>query len=506
MDTDNAPTPEQLTTGQQIGDYLIGEPLSQNDHTMAWSATQVSVQREVVVCSLYGDQQQQPEATEAFMADIRTKATVDHPLISSILEAVQEQGQCFYAREKLHGKSLQTHYENGLSIPPADLARIIRNIADTSTKLENQGIAIQPLTANDVIIDDKLHCRLVNNAVAGEPDVDVATQNKKLLGSLFHDMLAPHQPGATRTSSLLGYMVNGHQGQPLSWKQIYDLADGIEHQLSEPKESATIQSSTVRMKRSCSPALLAKIGIAIAVLAIAIGLTYYISNRKTITPERQLTDLVEIPNGKYTGPIGTPVRLNKFSIEAHEVTIGQYAKFLKALSVISPEQRRIYQHDEQPSTKVDHIPEDWEALYTAATTGEQWNNMPVDLNYPVVGVDWWDAYAYAEWKGRRLPTREEWYATCSAGANPTELTGTGWRPVDQTEKTNHGVYAMAGNVSEWTLKRSYDSADPSQPARFIICGASYLKPKYGARAFEWVDNRNLRRPDLGFRTCTESSP
>ena len=355
------------------------------------------------------------------------------------------------------------------------------------------------------MLDDKFNCRLVNQAIAGSIDPDVATKDKKLLGNLFHDMLTPSQPGATRIASLLGYMSDGHRDTPLSWEQIHELADGVERQLTETKESAQIQSSTIRMRPAISSATIAKIAITVAVLAIVIGLVYYISNRQVVAPERQLTDMVEIPDGKYPGPMGPPVKLRKFSMDAHEVTIGEYAKFLKALSVISAEQRKVYQHDEQPESKLDHIPEDWDNLYGAATSGGQWNDMAVDLNYPVVGVDWWDAFAYAEWQGRRLPTREEWYAACAAGADPAKLKGTGWMPVDQTEKTSHGLHGMAGNVSEWTLKRSFDPADPSQPARFIICGASYLKPKYGTRAFEWIDDRNLRRADIGFRTCIIST-
>ena len=90
MDTENGLLPDDLATGQQIDDYLIGEPLSQGSHTMTWSATQLSVQREVTICNLYGQHRSDPEVTEAFMADVRKKATIDHPLIGSILEAVQK--------------------------------------------------------------------------------------------------------------------------------------------------------------------------------------------------------------------------------------------------------------------------------------------------------------------------------------------------------------------------------------------------------------------------------
>lgn len=502
MDTEHELAPDDISEGQQIGDYLIGSLISRGNHTMTWSATQVSVQREVVICHLYGKYRDDPAHTEAFMEDVRAKATVDHPLIGSVLEAIHEGRHCFFASEKLHGKTLAEHYKNGLSIPPVHMARIIRSIAETSKTLESQGIATLPLTADDLVLDDKFHCRLVNMAVNGEPDPDVATEDKKLLGQLFHDMLPPSQPGATRTASLLNFMSDGHREEPLSWEQIHNLADGVERQLAEPKDRSKINSSTMRMRPFISSAAIAKIGIAVACLAIVIGLVYYFSNRKTVAPERQLTDLVRIPAGKYPGPLGSPVSLNEFWMEAHEVTIGEYAKFLKSLTVIPEQQRTVYQHDQQPAEKTDHLPDDWENLYKAATTAGTWNGMPVDLNYPVVGVDWWDAYAYAEWKGRRLPTREEWYASCSAGSDPAQLAGTGWMPVDQTEATSLGLYGMAGNVSEWTRKPSFNTADPSQPARYIICGASYLKPKYWARAREWVDGRSVRRPDLGFRTCS----
>ena len=115
----------------------------------------------------------------------------------------------------------------------------------------------------------------------------------------------------------------------------------------------------------------------------------------------------------------------------------------------------VYQHEDQPADKTSHMPDDWENLYNDCKEGGIWNQLKVDLNYPVVGVDWWDAYAYAEWRSRRLPTHEEWYVACSSGCDPEHFAGTGWRPVDQTEKTAGGIYGMAGNVSEWIRERPW---------------------------------------------------
>lgn len=217
-----------------------------------------------------------------------------------------------------------------------------------------------------------------------------------------------------------------------------------------------------------------------------------------------MPEMVRIPAGKYPGPDGFPVKVREFWIDAHEVTIGEYAKFLQALEDLSEDHKNVYNHENQPKDKTSHEPDDWFNLYAMAKEGGKWNLLDVDLNYPVVGIDWWDAYAYAEWKGRQLPTREQWYVACSAGDDPSKLTGTGWSPVDQAEKTSLGIHGMAGNVSEWSRKPSHNPADPSQPERYVVCGASHLRPKYGARAREWVEDRNLRRADLGFRTFSNS--
>lgn len=505
-----AETDHNFVKGTQIGDYLIGDFITRETNTLTYSATQVSVQREVVLCSLVNDLKTDTEARREFISDVQIKASVDHPLISSVLEGVKNDTQCFFAMEKLHGATLEAIHAKGSSIAPIDTARIIRNIASANQYLESRKIATLPLSPQHVVIDDKFHCRLCNRAVKGEVNPDTATRDKQLIGQVLHDLLEPGQPGSTRTGSLLDFMADPHRDIPLSWTQIHDLADEVERQLAQqrqlakPKDYNPIQSPTMRMAPAVSSSSIGKLIAAITVIAILAGLIYYFSSRKPIAREREIPDMVRVPAGHYPGPDGAPVHLREFWIDAHEVTIGEYAKFLQALNILNEDQKTVYQHEDQPDNKTSHLPDGWDNLYDAAKHGTLWNGLEVDLNYPVVGVDWWDAYAYAEWKGRRLPSREEWYAACSAGGDPGKLVGSGWAPVDQSEPTIHGIYGLAGNVSEWMRKRTLNPADPSMPARYIISGASYLRPKHGARAREWVASRNLRRADLGFRTFSTS--
>jgi len=92
--------------------------------------------------------------------------------------------------------------------------------------------------------------------------------------------------------------------------------------------------------------------------------------------------------------VETPQRsidLSAYYMDKFEVTNHQYAQFLAALATDRPRDA----HPQAPSHK-DPIPTYWHDRRLNGAT------------QPVTGVDWYDAYAYCRWAGRRLPTEAQW--------------------------------------------------------------------------------------------------
>jgi len=85
--------------------------------------------------------------------------------------------------------------------------------------------------------------------------------------------------------------------------------------------------------------------------------------------------------------------------------------------------------------------------------------------FPVTGVNWDDANAYAKWAGKRLPSEEEWEFAAKGTNNWIYPWGNDWKPefanADKQRKgmqevgraqgkSPFGLFDMSGNAWEWT--------------------------------------------------------
>ena len=187
--------------------------------------------------------------------------------------------------------------------------------------------------------------------------------------------------------------------------------------------------------------------------------------------------------------------IKPFWIDATEVTVGQFKKFL---------------------AESDH-----------PFSGDLWKDIyqysPTD-SHPMINVDWHDATAYAKWAGKRLPTQKEWEFAAGGGLIDKEYSwgndvslardyanyrGVGGRdkwdritaPVGSLQPNGYGLYDMAGNVWEWCQ----DSYDSDQKRKVLRGGSWDIFPPTLRLAARSSFNPDNRAYDHGFRCVSGSN-
>lgn len=123
-------------------------------------------------------------------------------------------------------------------------------------------------------------------------------------------------------------------------------------------------------------------------------------------------------------------------------------------------------------------------------------------DYPVTGVSWYEAAAYARWAGKSLPTIYHWSRAAdqrlSGNVVPaSNFSGQGPSPAGRGGLTRAGTTDMAGNVKEWC----WNSAGPK---RYILGGA-WNEPVY---MFTDADAQSpfARSATYGFRCIKTDLP
>ncbi len=217
------------------------------------------------------------------------------------------------------------------------------------------------------------------------------------------------------------------------------------------------------------------------------------------------------------------VYVDAFFIDKYEVTYAEYAEFVEAGGYSN----KSYWSEEGWSWKEENY----------ITEPAYWNDSTYNQpNYPMVGINWYEAEAYTRWCGKRLPTEAEW----EKAARGTDGRRWPWGEDFESDKANiigtedgyeytapvgsyplgvspYGCYDMAGNVWEWCAdwyEAGYYANSPSEnpkgpdsgSSRVIRGGSWFNYLEFSRCADRNYNFPNYRNNILGFRCVLSVAP
>jgi formylglycine-generating enzyme required for sulfatase activity len=222
-------------------------------------------------------------------------------------------------------------------------------------------------------------------------------------------------------------------------------------------------------------------------------------NEKLLPADNVPDRMVMIPGGDYrlaawARPTEARVPLNDFFIDKYEVSNQEYKEFITGGGYLK---KQYWQHpfvkDAKSLTWEDALKEFKD--HTGLPGPRDWSNQNYPdgkANYPVENITWYEAAAYAAFRGKQLPTIFQWEKAARAGRNSTMAITMPWglfypgetldrranfnvdgtMPVDSSEfgMSSFGCYNMAGNVTEWCLNQLSDG--------FAATGGGWDSPSY----------------------------
>jgi serine/threonine protein kinase/formylglycine-generating enzyme required for sulfatase activity len=282
----------------------------------------------------------------------------------------------------------------------------------------------------------------------------------------------------------------------------------------EPAQAEAEASTSSPFRRKW---IVAAAGVSVVIALVVIGLIYWRPNKAAGTADRaqqasaqpplqavysdEHGRMLLVPAGSFLfGEKGSSgartVPLAPFYVDETEVSNAEYRHFCQATGHAPPQTPDFNAHPD----------------------------------FPVTGVSYQDAAAYAAWANKRLPTEEEWEKAARGSDGRVFPWGDAvWNSPPQhlepvsaapERRSPYGAYNMAGNAWEWT-ESSYSPNSEDLAAMKRLLGGQSFSPSWhvmkggsfspgGERDFAVFKRRRLpvdaRSPWIGFRCVRSAGP
>jgi formylglycine-generating enzyme required for sulfatase activity/DNA-binding winged helix-turn-helix (wHTH) protein len=247
---------------------------------------------------------------------------------------------------------------------------------------------------------------------------------------------------------------------------------------------------------------------------------------KLIPSAKANPGMVFVPGGNYTlvswsRPARASAELDDYWIDRYEVSNREFRQFVQSGGYLK---RELWRHPFVDRART----LSWEEAMaqfrdrTGLPGPRGWSNQSFPEgkdNYPVADISWYEAEAYAAFRGKTLPTVFQWEKAARDGKRThfaglvfpwglgrseppfgrANFDGAGSKPVDTLPfgMSPYGAYNMAGNVSEWCRNELPDG--------FAATGGSWKDPAYVYARFSALPG-TFSSTTLGFRCARPEGP
>lgn len=570
--------------GKRVGPFEVRRKLTTDDWGTLYEALQFAVNRtaalKVLNPALYADQ----AVTHQFIAYSSAMARAQNPYITSVYEAGESDGLIYYAREYVDCDNLREHLTRSQFLSEDLALQVIINISEALQYEQKTGLLHSPLILEQVLAPKTGVPKLFNNVTLEGGEVSAGVEDEiRRLSAIISEGVGGAHVASPEFAALLEKMSRAGADGFSDWETLLPEVRKLSltrQAMKVVRPVHTAASRVIQAKPGIKPWMKwAALGGVVAVLGGF--LLWHFVLRLQNRGGWDVETMIAIPKGPFIYQKDIKLDLPDFYIDKYEVTIGQYRKFLEAWSedksaieehpllveewkrnkpslpaqpAVSDEKKRNKPapHKPLPSknkaaakearpnqddgpTK-DHTPVDWENIETAVKNGLDYRGNRIYDNTPVFNVDYFDAWAYARWAGKRLPTEQEWEKAArgtdgrlfpwgnefdpkrtNSGADK------GYGPLDpqrgkvdgyvicspvgifKADCSPSGVRDMAGNVCEWT--DSFDVHPNFAPEKVpVIRGGSWDSVKTPLTLRGLKHATRTRDPFLGFRCAGDPPP